>query len=116
MFIAYIVVTIVTILANAAVSVGDFLRTESVLKTSAQVRVDPQWVPALGALKAAGAVGLLCGLLGVACIGELAAACLVLFFLGAIVFHLRARVFHNIAAPAIFLAFAVASLVLAIRH
>ena len=38
MFIAYIVVTIVTILANAAVSVGDFLRTESVLETSAELR------------------------------------------------------------------------------
>jgi DoxX-like family len=49
-------------------------------------------------------------------IGELAAACLVLFFLGAIAFHVRARVFHNIAAPGAFLLFAVASLVLAIEH
>jgi hypothetical protein len=116
MFTAYIVVTIVTILANAAVSVGDFLRTESVLKTSAQVRVAPQWVPVLGALKAAGALGLLCGLLGVPWIGELAAAGLVLFFVGAITFHVRAGVFYNIAVPGSFLAFAVASLVLSIRH
>jgi hypothetical protein len=116
MFIAYLAVTIVTILANAAVAVGDLRRSESVLETAAQVRVTPKWVPTLGALKAAGALGLFLGLLGVPRIGELAAVCLVLFFLGAIAFHIRARVFHNIAAPGAFLAFAVASLVLGIKH
>ncbi|HEY1838909.1 MAG TPA: DoxX family protein [Mycobacterium sp.] len=116
MFIAYIIVTIVTILANAGVAVTDFLRTDSVLANSAEVRVAPSWLPLLGAFKAAGAVGLLFGLLGVPLIGELAAACLVLFFIGAIAFHVRARVFHNIAAPGVFLAFAIASLILAVKH
>lgn len=116
MFIAYIVVTIVTILANAGIAVGDFLRIESVLANSAQVGVAPRWVPVLGALKAAGAVGLLLGLLGVPLVGALAAGCLILFFIGAVAFHVRARVFHNIAAPGIFLALAIACLVLVIRH
>jgi hypothetical protein len=116
MHIAYIVVTIVTIFANAAVAVSDFLRTESVLETSAEVGVAPRWVPTLGALKAAGAVGLLLGLLGLPVVGELAAACLVLFFIGAIAVHVRAHVFHNIAAPGAFLEFAAGALVLAIKH
>jgi hypothetical protein len=49
-------------------------------------------------------------------VGELAAACLVLFFIGAIAVHVRAHVFHNIAAPGAFLAFAAGALVLAIKH
>jgi DoxX-like family len=116
MFITYLAVTMVTILANATVAVGDLLRSESVLENAAQVRVALRWVPMLGALKAAGALGLLLGLLGVPWIGELAAACLVLFFLGAIAFHVRARVFHNIAAPAAFLTLAAASFVLGIAR
>lgn len=116
MFIAYTVVTIMTILANAGVAMGDFLRADAVLETSAEVRIAPRWVPVLGACKAAGAFGLFLGLLGVSWIGELAAACLVLFFLGAIGFHVRARVFHNIAVPGCFLGLAVASLLLAVSH
>ena len=116
MFITYLAVTIVTILANTAVAVSDLLRSESVLENAAQVRVAARWVPMLGALKAAGALGLFLGLLGVPWIGEMAAACLVLFFLGAITFHVRARVFHNIAAPAAFLALAAASLMLGVAR
>ena len=59
MFIAYLVVTIVTIVANAAVAIGDFLHAESTLKTSAEVGVPRKWLRPLGALKAAGAGGLL---------------------------------------------------------
>lgn len=45
----------------------------------------------VGALKVAGAVGLLLGLLGVRYLGAAAAVGLVLFFLGAIGVHLRAH-------------------------
>ena len=70
-------------------------------------------VTALGALKAAGAAGLLLGLLGVRFIGVAAAAGLVLFFIGAVAAHIRARVYHNIAFPGGYLGLAAASLVLA---
>ncbi|MFF9623212.1 DoxX family protein [Streptomyces griseosporeus] len=47
--------------------------------------------------------------------GRAAAACgLVLFYLGALVFHLRARVLSNLAFPGFYFATAVASLALAV--
>jgi DoxX-like family len=115
MFIAYLIVTIVTVIANTAVAVGDLLLVDSVLKTSAEVGVQRRWVPVLGALKAAGAAGLVLGLLGVPWVGVAAATGLMLFFIGAVVIHVRARVFHNIAAPASFLALAAATLALTLH-
>lgn len=114
MFIAYVVVTVITIVANAGVAFADFARAKFVLANSAEVGVPQSWVPLLGTLKAAGAVGLLLGLLGVRFIGITAATGLVLFFLGALVAHFRARVYHNIAFPCGYFALAVASLVLAV--
>jgi uncharacterized membrane protein YjjP (DUF1212 family) len=72
------------------------------------------WLPWLATLKAAGAAGLLLGLLGVPVIGAAAATGLVLFFVGAIAAHIRARVHHNILFPACYLGLAVASLALAV--
>ncbi|MFE2755280.1 DoxX family protein [Actinosynnema sp. NPDC059335] len=109
---AHVVVTVLTILANAGIAVADLARARFVLANSAEVGVPASWVPALGALKGAGAVGLLLGLLGAPVIGRAAAVGLVLFFVGAVVAHLKARVLHNIAAPTAFLALAVASLAL----
>jgi hypothetical protein len=114
MFIAYLVVTVATIVANAGVAVADFARPSFVLATSAQVGVPQSWLPVLGALKGAGAAGLLIGLLGVRFIGVAAAAGLVLFFAGAVAAHVRARVLHNIMFPGAFLALAIGSLVLAL--
>jgi hypothetical protein len=109
---AHVVVTVLAALANAAVAVADFAKAGFVLANSTEVRVPHSWVPVLGALKAAGAVGLLLGLLGVPVIGTAAAIGLVLFFVGAVGVHVRHRVWHNIAAPGAFLALAAASLVL----
>jgi hypothetical protein len=116
MSIAYTVVAIATVLVNAGVAAGDLVRAPPVLATSAAVGVSPKWVPTLGAVKAAGAAGLLLGLLGVPWIGVLAAGGLVLFFIGAVAVHVRAGVLHNIAVPGFFLALAVASLVLGINQ
>ena len=112
MFTAYIVVTITTIVANAFAAVTDFSRPKWVLANMAEVHVAEPSLPLLGALKAAGAVGLLIGLVGVRPLGTAAASGLVLFFMGALVTHVRARVFYNIAFPGFFLALAIASLVL----
>ncbi|MET8154934.1 DoxX family protein [Sphaerisporangium sp. NPDC005289] len=110
----HLTVTVVTIIANAAIAVADFSRAPFVLANSAEVGVPPGSLPLLGALKAAGAAGLLLGLLGVPVVGPAAAAGLVLFFVGAVAAHLRARVFHNIAFPAAYLLLAVAALTLAV--
>jgi hypothetical protein len=122
MWLAYVVVTAVTIAANAGMAVADLAGAGFVLANSAEVGVPRSWVPALSWLKAAGAAGLLLALLGAGALGALralgvaAAAGLVAFFLGAIITHLRARVFYNIAFPGTFLALALAALGLAIRH
>ena len=112
----YMVVTIVTILANAGIAIADFRRADFVLANSAEVGVPRSWLPLLAALKAAGAVGLLLGLLGANAIGVAAATGLIAFFVGAITAHVRARVFYNIAFPGVFLALAIASLTLAIAQ
>jgi len=114
MFFAYVAVTTATIIANAAVAVADLRGARFVLANSAEVGVARSWLPVLGALKAAGAAGLLVGLLGVRVLGIAAAAGLVLFFTGALIAHLRAKVFHNIAFPGGYWVLAISSLVLAV--
>jgi hypothetical protein len=49
-------------------------------------------------------------------LGIAAAGGLVLFFTGAIIAHLRARVYYNLAFPGGYLALAIASLVLAVTR
>jgi hypothetical protein len=105
------VVLIVTSVANLGIALADFASAKFVLKNSAEVGVSTKWLPILGALKAAGAVGLLLGLLGVRPIGIGTALGLVAFFIGAVATHVRARVFYNIAFPIAYLALAIASLV-----
>ncbi|MEV0197678.1 DoxX family protein [Nonomuraea sp. NPDC050691] len=114
MFAAYVTVTVVMIAATAGTALADFAGARFVLANSAEVGVSPSWIPLLGWLKAAGAAGLLLGLLGARLVGLAAAAGLVLFFTGAVVAHARARVFHNIAFPGGFLALAIGSLTLAV--
>jgi DoxX-like family len=109
---AYVAVTIATIVANAGAAAADFSRARFVLANAAELGVADTWLPLLGALKAAGAAGLLIGLLGLQPLGIAAAIGLVLFFIGAMVTHIRARVLYNIAFPVVFLALAVASLAL----
>ncbi|MEU5993120.1 DoxX family protein [Spirillospora sp. NPDC047418] len=114
MFIAYVVVTSVTVAINAAIVVADLAKAEFVLANSAEVGVPRASLPLLAALKGAGAAGLVLGLLGLDVIGIAAAAGLVAFFVIAVAAHVRARVFYNIAFPGAYLALAIASLVLAV--
>jgi hypothetical protein len=113
---AYVVVTIGTVVANAAAAAADLSRARFVLANAAELGVAETWIPLLGALKAAGAAGLLIGLLGVRPLGVAAAIGLVVFFIGAIVTHIRARVLYNLAVPGLYLALAVASLVLIVTR
>lgn len=111
MVITHIGVTVVAILANAFAAAADFARARFVLDNSASVGVPLSWLTPLGLLKAAGAAGLLVGLLGVPVIGAAAASGLVLFFVGALVTHLRAGDRSaSLAFPASFLLLAAAAL------
>jgi DoxX-like protein len=106
---------ILTIVVNAGAAVADFAKARFVLANSDELGLDRKWVLPLGLLKAAGAAGLLIGLLGVALIGEAAAVGLVLFFAGALIVHVHQRVFHNIAYPGVFFVLAVATLIATLR-
>jgi hypothetical protein len=110
---AYLAVTIVAIVANAAIAVADVARAAFVLDNSSALGVPASWLTPLGLLKAAGAAGLLLGLLGVPFIGTAAATGLVLFFVGAVLAHVRAGDRSAaIAYPAGYLILAAASLTL----
>ncbi|WP_114558381.1 DoxX family protein [Desertihabitans aurantiacus] len=116
MLLVYLVITLVTIVANTAIAVADLRRSAFVVANATEVGVPASWLPLLGALKAAGAAGLLAGLVGVAVqvplltrLGLVSAAGLVLFFSGALVTHLRAGVLHNLHVPAAYWLLAVAS-------
>lgn len=107
---AYVVVTIATILANAGIVAADLAKAGFVLENMTEVGVPRSWLPLLATLKAAAAVGLLLGLFDIPIIGTAAALGLVIFFVGAVIAHVRARVFYNIAFPGFFLALAILSL------
>jgi DoxX-like family len=113
---AYVIITVVTIAANAWATAVDIAQPRWLLATMAEVGVPRSCLPPLGALKGAGVVGLVLGLLVVRPPGIAAAIGLVLFFAGALTAHVRARVFRNIAVPGAYSALAAASLALAIAH
>ncbi|MFF5976534.1 DoxX family protein [Streptomyces sp. NPDC012769] len=111
-----VLVTLIAVVANAGIALADVLRADFVLANSAEVHVKPSWLPALAALKGAGAVGLLLGLFGLRTLGIAAATGLVLFYVGAVAVHVRARVFRSIGFPGAFLLLAVGSLVVAVAR
>ncbi|GAA1855506.1 hypothetical protein GCM10009751_10480 [Myceligenerans crystallogenes] len=97
------------ILANAFEVVAKIVRAQFVMRNSAEVGVGEKWIPCLALLEGAGVAGLVIGLAGMPLLGFAAAGGLALFFVGALLAHVRARVFRNIAFPAAFLVLAVAS-------
>ncbi|OBI89146.1 DoxX family protein [Mycobacterium asiaticum] len=113
---AYLAVVTTTATLTAGVALPDLVPAQFVLANSARVGVPRSWLPTLAVLKFAGAGGLVVGLLGLPGIGIAAAVGLVLYFVGAVAAHVRARVFDNIAFPGAYLALSVASLMLMVWH
>lgn len=111
MFTAYVSVTLIAIAASTFVAIANFMRLEFVLTTAAKVSVPQTWMTVMGLLNAAAALGLLVGLVGVPLVGEAAAIGLTVFFVSAIVAHLRVRD-YSFGPAAAFLLLAVATLVL----
>jgi hypothetical protein len=109
-FTAYLVVTALAVAANLFAAGVDFVRNPQVAINMDRAGVPRSWMIPLGILKAAGALGLLLGIF-VPPIGIAAAVGLVLFFVGAIITHLRGH-YYAFTAPIIFLTLAVAALVL----
>lgn len=104
---ALAVTTVVCIVANLAISIADFGRAEFVLANSAEVGLPPWTIPYLATLKTAGAAGLIIGFAGLPWLGLTAGIGLVVFFIGALGAHIRARVLYNIGFPLLYLLLAV---------
>ncbi|GLY43895.1 hypothetical protein Amsp01_099180 [Amycolatopsis sp. NBRC 101858] len=104
-------VVITVIVLNAGIGLADLVKAPFVLATSNAVDVPPSWLPLLGTLKLAGAAGLALGLLGVELLGVAAGIGLVLFYVGAVVAHVKARKFATTAAPLLSLGLAAVTLV-----
>jgi hypothetical protein len=111
MFSAYIIITILTAAANTYAAAVDFRRPQWVLDNMTMWSGSHSWLFPLGALKAAGALGLLVGIV-VPPIGVAAAFGLTLFFVGAIVVVVRARWYAHLPWPVSYLSLAVGALAL----
>jgi hypothetical protein len=114
MNVTHLTVIWATVLANAGIAAADLAKAPFVLANSARVGVPPRLLPVLALLKAAGAAGLLLGLLGVRPLGIAAGVGLVLFYVGATAAHVRARALRTIVFPGLYLALAAGSLALAL--
>ena len=111
MFTAYIIVIVLTAAANTYAAIVDFRRPQWVLDNMTNWGGSHSWLFTLGALKAAGALGLLVGI-GVPSIGIAAAIGLVLFFVGAIAVVVRAGWYSHLPWPVTYLLLAIGSLAL----
>jgi DoxX-like family len=109
---AYIVITLTTAVVTAGIAVADLIPAGFVLANSAEVGVPRSWLRPLAALKLAGAAGLVAGLVALPALGIAAAVGLVLFFVGAVITHVRAHVLYNIAFPGAYLCLSAATLAL----
>jgi len=105
-FTVYLIVTILAAAANIFSATCDFVRYEKVSIAMAKAGVPESWMTTLGVLKAAGALGLVVGI-GVPMIGIAAAIGLIVFFVRAIITHLRGRDYS--LGPAIFFLLLVAA-------
>lgn len=109
MFTAYVVVTVLAVAANTYAAAVDFARVDWLIANMTELGIPHSQLFPLGALKAAGALGLLVGF-AVPEIGLAAAVGLVLYFVGAVLTVVRARCWDQIPYPSAFLVLAVGAL------
>jgi len=108
----YVIVTVLGAAMVAFSAGATFLRAKFVVDALADYGVPQSWLPWLGTAKAAGATGLLVGLF-VPPIGVIAAAAVVLYFVGAVITVARARWYSHIVFPLLYMAPVLGALVLA---
>jgi hypothetical protein len=110
-FIVYVVGTLLAAAANLYAAGNDFRRVAWIVANMERLGISRSRLWMLGALKTAGAIGLLVGF-ALPSVGIAAAAGLIVFFLGAIVFTLRARWYSHLPFPVLWLVLAIAALAL----
>jgi hypothetical protein len=114
MFAAYVTVTILASVVNGIAAVTYLIGHDYPKAQADMKRVPRPWLPMLGMSLAAGSLGLLAGF-AVPLLGTLAAAGLVLYFVGALVAHLRVGS-RQLGGWAVFFATAVTALTLNLIH
>lgn len=115
MDVIFVVISIVLSVMLAGAAAADLVRHRKIAVNMAQVGVPESWMMMLGVLKAAGAAGLLVGIL-VPPIGVAAATGVVLYFVGAIVVHVRAHAYAASGGfPLAIMFLVLAAIVLALR-
>ena len=116
MNIAMIIVTSFLTLAAFVSATGKLRKMPDVVATMIHVGVKENQIPILALLEIAGGIGLLIGF-ATSLLGRLAAAGLVVYFLGAIIAHLRIKdAAKDVAPAALLLVVSVATLVLQIQR
>jgi len=111
---AYVTVTILAAVFTGIAAVTYLIGHDYPKAQADMKRVPRSWLPVLGTLLAAGSLGLLAGFV-VPLLGTLAAVGLVLYFLGALVAHLRVGS-RKLVGWAVFFATAVAALAVNLGH
>jgi len=114
MFIAYAMVTILAAVFTGAAAVTYLIGHDYPKAQVDMKRLPRTWVPRLGAVLAAGSLGLLAGF-AVPLIGVLAAGALVLYFVGALIAHLRVGS-RNLVGWAVFFVTSIAALAVNLDH
>jgi hypothetical protein len=107
-FATYVTVTIIASVLTGIAAVTYLIGHDYPKAQADMKRLPRSWVPVLGVLLAAGSLGLLAGF-AVPLLGTLAAGGLVLYFLGALVAHLRVGS-RKLVGWALFFSTAVAAL------
>lgn len=111
MFIAYIIIAVIVSFLLVGSGVAKLRRVPNVVHGVHEVVGVPlRWLPWLAACEFAGAAGMLIGIVWPP-LGIAAAIGVVIYFIGAIVGHLRVKDFKGLPAPTVFLLFAIAVLV-----
>ncbi|GCE15956.1 DoxX family protein [Tengunoibacter tsumagoiensis] len=111
MFTFYIVLGILTAALAAFSGIAKLRRDPRIVKSLHEVTKIPlSWLPVLAALEIAGALGLIIGIFW-APLGIAAAIGLVLYFVGAVVAHLRVGDYKGLTNPLVPLALSIATLV-----
>jgi SNF family Na+-dependent transporter len=114
MHVTYLITTILVALANGYAACLNFVGAESVKVVADRVQVSQRWMVPLGTLLASAAVGLLTGF-AVPALGTAAAIGLVLYFICAVIAHLRVRD-RQIGGAVFFLLLAAAALTTSIGY
>ena len=76
--------------AAAGSAIAKFMKVPQITESMAHVGVKPAQIPVLGALEVFGTLGLVLGI-WMQSLGILSAACLALYFFGAVVSHIKVK-------------------------